>query len=77
MGQSQRKVLLVASTWRHIHDFHLPYLREVPYDLVITNTTLASFTARITATRMRRHAPIATVVHGYLFDDATSRQTRR
>lgn len=116
---------MTASTFSHIRNFHLPYLKEfkrldwevhvacggeempVPYadraisvpivksytslsnfkacfmlrrlmkeeryDLVITHTSLSAFFVRLAETGIRPHPRTINVVHGYLFDDDTSK----
>ena len=121
-----KKLLMTASTFAHIMNFHLPYLadfkrlgwvvhvacggeqREVPYadrcisvpivksftsvsnlkasamlrelmkteryDLVITHTSLAAFFTRLAEKGLKNRPRTINVVHGYLFDDRTSRK---
>jgi len=118
------KVLFTASTYGHILNFHLPYLRwfrqqgwtvhvacggdpapipdadqvfhlplrkrmtapdnfraslllrrkiqEENYDLLSVHTTLAAFFTRLALTGLRRSPTVINIVHGYLFDGATS-----
>lgn len=120
-----KKLLMTASTFSHIRNFHLPYLAEfkrlgwevhvacgggetaIPccdrsislpmeksftspsnfracaklrklikkerYDLVITHTSLAAFFTRLAEKGLRRRPRTVNVVHGYLFDDRSSR----
>lgn len=122
------KVLFTASTFSHILNFHLPYLRyfqdrgwtvhvacggrpapipfadevlalpfeksmysprnfqaaarlrakimDEDYDLVSTHTSLAAFFTRLALVGLERRPPVANMVHGYLFDDATPQLKR-
>lgn len=118
------KVLIIASTFSHIKQFHMPYVRafrargdtvhiaaggeQVPmpeadkvlplpfekkmwapgnfraasalrreikaegYDLVMVHTSLAAFFTRLAVRGMKGRPRLVNMVHGYLFDDASS-----
>lgn len=46
-------------------------MKRVPYDLVITHTSLASFFTRLALPRGARRPKVVNMVHGYLFNESS------
>lgn len=43
-------------------------MKETPYDLIVTHTSLAAFFTRLALPRSKERARVVNMVHGYLFD---------
>lgn len=44
-------------------------MKETPYDLIVTHTSLAAFFTRLALPRLGRRARVVNMVHGYLFNE--------